>query len=50
MITLGKLAVDKVTEFEGIITARTQYLYGCDQYCFVPSVKDGEASAFMKLK
>jgi hypothetical protein len=38
MIELGQMAKDKVTGFEGIITGRAQYIYGCDQYCLVPSV------------
>lgn len=42
MIALGKKARDKITGFEGIITGRTQYLYGCDQYCIVPPARDGE--------
>ena len=29
---LGKKAKDKVTGFEGIITAKVIYLYGCAQY------------------
>jgi hypothetical protein len=31
-ITLGKLAKDKITGFEGIIIGRTEYLFGCDVY------------------
>ena len=42
MITLGQKAKDKVTEFEGIIIGRIQYLTGCDQYGIVPPAKDGE--------
>jgi hypothetical protein len=42
MIDLGQKARDKVTGFEGIITGRAQYLYGCDQYCIVPPAKDGK--------
>ncbi|MBB6218018.1 hypothetical protein HNQ80_004155 [Anaerosolibacter carboniphilus] len=42
MITLGKKAKDKITGFEGIITGRAQYLYGCDQYCIAPPARDGE--------
>lgn len=40
MIELGKKARDKITGFTGIITGRSQYLTGCDQYCLVPPVKD----------
>ena len=41
MIELGKKGRDKITGFEGIITGRAQYLYGCDQYCLVPPSKEG---------
>lgn len=30
---LGVQVKDKVTPFKGIVTARTQYLNGCLQYC-----------------
>lgn len=42
MIDLGLRGRDKVTGFEGIITGRAQYIYGCDQYVLVPPVKDGK--------
>lgn len=42
MITLGKEGKDKITGFQGIITGRVEYLYGCNQYCLVPKAKDGE--------
>lgn len=38
MIELGKRGKDKITGFEGIITGRCQYLYGCDQYLITPKV------------
>ena len=38
MITLGQKAKDKVTGLEGILTERTQCLYGCDQYCIKPVI------------
>lgn len=39
----GKRAQDRVTGFQGIITGRCEYLYGCTQYCIVPDVdKDGQ--------
>jgi hypothetical protein len=38
MITLGVKAKDKVTGFEGIVTGRAEYLYGCEQYCINPKV------------
>lgn len=40
MIELGVKGRDKVTGFEGIITGRAQYLFGCDQYVLVPRVRD----------
>jgi hypothetical protein len=43
MIELGKKGKDKITGFEGIITGRAQYLYGCDQYGITPAVdKEGK--------
>ncbi len=44
MIELGQRARDKITGLEGILTGRAQYLYGCDQYCIVPSAKDGKVN------
>lgn len=41
MIELGKLAKDKVTGFQGIVTGRAQYLTGCTQYVVVPPVAVG---------
>jgi hypothetical protein len=39
----GKRANDKVTGFEGIITAKAVYMYGCTQYLITPKVdKDGK--------
>ena len=35
---MGKLARDKVTGFEGVITAKAQHLYGCDAYYLTPKV------------
>lgn len=32
MINLGLEARDKITSYRGIVTARAQYLTGCDQY------------------
>lgn len=37
-ITLGKKVKDKVTGYEGIATARVEYLNGCVQYCVKPKV------------
>lgn len=42
MIELGQKAKDKITGFEGILTARIQYLTGCDQYCIAPPAVDGK--------
>lgn len=39
----GAEAKDKVTGFKGIITGRSIWMYGCDQYCLTPPVdKDGK--------
>lgn len=37
-IELGKEAKDVITGFNGIITAKVNYLYGCTQYGIVPKV------------
>lgn len=37
-ITLGQKVKDKVTGYEGIATARVEYLNGCVQYCVKPKV------------
>lgn len=42
MIELGKKARDKVTGFEGILTSKVMYLYGCTQYGIAPPAKDGK--------
>lgn len=43
MIELGDRVRDKVTKFEGIVTARVVYLNGCIQFCVQPSIdKDGK--------
>jgi hypothetical protein len=39
---LGKFARDKVTGFEGIITIKSTYLFGCDSYTLSPKAKDGK--------
>lgn len=41
MNNLGKKGRDKITGFEGIITGKAIYLYGCSQYNLVPPAKDG---------
>lgn len=43
MEKLGKLAKDKITGFEGIITSKHIYLTGCTQYGLQPKIdKDGK--------
>ncbi len=42
MIELGKRVRDKITGFEGILTGKAEYLYGCIQCCIVPAAKDGK--------
>ena len=39
----GKKARDKVTGLVGIITGKSVWMYGCNQYCIVPPVdKEGK--------
>jgi len=39
----GKKAKDQITGFEGIITGKSVWMYGCNQYCLTPPVdKDGK--------
>lgn len=39
----GKRGRDKVTGFEGVITAITYYMYGCAQVLLIPTVdKEGK--------
>lgn len=40
--SLGKKGRDKITGFEGVITACCSYLTGCDQFGLTPPVKDGK--------
>ena len=40
-IKLGVEARDKVTGFEGIVIARTEWMTGCDQYVLKMKVKKG---------
>jgi len=43
MENLGKLAKDKITGFEGVITSKHFYITGCAQYGLQPKVdKDGK--------
>jgi len=40
---LGKVAKDKITGFEGVITSRCEFLTGCNRYCIQPTeLKDGK--------
>lgn len=39
---LGKKGKDKITGFEGIITAHARYITGCDQYGLAPPMRDGK--------
>lgn len=43
MENLGKLAKDKITGFEGVITSKHNYITGCAQYGLQPKIdKDGK--------
>ena len=43
MLELGNEGKDKITGFKGIITARHQYITGCDQYTLSPKMNsDGD--------
>ena len=37
---IGRMGKDKVTGLEGIITARCEYLYGCNQLHIQPVAKE----------
>lgn len=40
---LGKKGRDKITRFTGILTARCEFLTGCNRYCIQPQeLKDGK--------
>ena len=44
---LGTRVKDQVTDFEGTITSRIEYLNGCLQYCVEPKVgKDGKKEKY----
>lgn len=38
----GVTVQDKVTMFRGVITARSEHLYGCNRYFVNPHVVDGK--------
>ena len=40
MIKLGQKVRDKVTGFEGVATAKLEYINGCIQYCVKPKIKE----------
>jgi hypothetical protein len=42
MENLGKLGRDKVTGYEGVITAKANHLYGCDTYYLTAKAKDNK--------
>ena len=45
MVKLGDRVVDTLTGFSGVVTARTEYIYGCVQLLVVPrELKDGVPS------
>jgi len=46
MFNLGDKLKDRVTGFEGIVIARSEWLNGCKQYCLKPPVdKDGKVQS-----
>lgn len=42
MIELGKKYRDNISGFEGVATARFEYLTGCIRYCLESGGKDGK--------
>jgi hypothetical protein len=43
MVKLGERVMDRITKFEGIATARSEYLYGCVRILVEPTeLKDGK--------
>ena len=41
-LELGQIAKDKITGFQGILTARCEFLTGCNRYCIQPQdLRDG---------
>lgn len=39
-ISLGQTVTDKITGFKGVVTARCEYISGCDQALVSPPVDD----------
>ena len=50
MIELGSTVKDVVTGFEGVVTARYIFLYGCERYCVQPAVKKDDKTNLPKEK
>jgi len=47
---LGSLISDRISGIEGILIARTQWLYGCNRYVMQPSVStDGKPADTLHL-
>lgn len=42
MLKLGLTGKDKITGFEGVLTAKVEYLTGCTQYCLTPKAVDNK--------
>lgn len=42
VIKLGNVVRDAVTGFEGVATAKVEYINGCTQYCVTPKSTDGK--------
>ena len=40
MIEMGTMVKDRITGFEGIVTARIEYITGCVQYAVTPNRTD----------
>jgi len=43
-VTLGEKYRDSITGFEGVATARYEFLHGCVRYCLEKGDKDGKQS------
>lgn len=43
-IALGVKAKDRITDFEGVVTGRCEYLTGCNQVLIVPKATGGKAA------
>lgn len=49
MIKLGQLVKDRISNYKGIVTSRTEFLYGCVRICVTSQTekKDGEPVSVM---